>query len=131
MNGPAKPVTGPISLISNLIHTTVDSTLVRHLSDPVDVDRSIFAKPRGVRWTDFDHTPEQQQGLFDAGHAAGVKWVHMHPSGPPTQVVGAPQARGLGRSGAGEDRVQKASGAATAVGQEHARLGELELDQQG
>src|SRR5665811_948236 len=28
--------------------------------DPENLDRSIFAKPRGVRWTEFDLTPEQQ-----------------------------------------------------------------------
>lgn len=72
---PAKPVTGPISLISSLIYTTVDSTQVRHVSDPVDVERSIFAKPRGVRWTDFDLTPEQQQALFESGHEAGLRWM--------------------------------------------------------
>ena len=44
---PAKPVTGPVSLIQSLIYTTVDSTQVRHVSDDADVDRSIFAKPRG------------------------------------------------------------------------------------
>jgi NTE family protein len=72
---PAKPVTGPISLISSLIYTTVDSTQVRHVSDPVNVERSIFAKPKGVRWTDFDLTPEQQQSLFEAGHEAGLRWL--------------------------------------------------------
>ena len=64
-----------MSLIQSLIYTTVDSTQVRHVSEPVNVDRSIFAKPRGVRWTDFDLTAEQQQSLFDAGYAAGQKWV--------------------------------------------------------
>ena len=79
---PAKAVTGPISLVSSLIYTTVDSTQVRHVSDPVDVDRSIFAKPRGVRWTDFDLTPAQQQSLFESGYEAGQKWVGQHPNGP-------------------------------------------------
>lgn len=82
----AKPVTGPLSLLTNLIFTTVDSTQVRHVSDPADVDRSIFAKPKGVRWTDFDLTREQQQGLFEAGHAAAVRWVARHPEGPPPAV---------------------------------------------
>lgn len=80
---PAKPVTGPVSLIQSLIYTTVDSTQVRHISDEADVDRSIFAKPRGVSWTDFDLTPEQQQTLFDSGYAAGQKWVAKFPDGPP------------------------------------------------
>jgi NTE family protein len=80
---PAKPVTGPLSLMQSLIYTTVDSTQVRHVSDPADVDRSIFAKPRGVGWTDFDLTPEQQQTLFEAGYAAGRKWVSKFPDGPP------------------------------------------------
>lgn len=80
---PAKPVTGPISLIQNLIYTTVDSTQVRHVQEPADVDRSIFAKPRGVRWTDFDLTPEQQESLFAAGYEAGKKWVDRFPDGPP------------------------------------------------
>jgi NTE family protein len=79
---PAKPVTGPISLMQSLIYTTVDSTQVRHISDASDVDRSIFAKPRGVSWTDFDLTPEQQQSLFEAGYAAGQKWVARFPDGP-------------------------------------------------
>ncbi|MGI9084451.1 MAG: patatin-like phospholipase family protein [Aeromicrobium sp.] len=79
----AKPVTGPVSLIQSLIYTTVDSTQVRHVSEPINVDRSIFAKPTGVRWTDFDLTDEQQQGLFDAGYAAGQKWVSRFPDGPP------------------------------------------------
>jgi len=79
----AKPVTGPLSLIQNLIYTTVDSTQVRHVSDDADVERSIFAKPRGVSWTDFDLTPEQQQGLFEAGYASGKKWVAKFPDGPP------------------------------------------------
>jgi len=78
---PARPVTGPISLISSLIYTTVDSTQVRHVTDPLDVERSIFAKPRGVRWTDFDLTAEQQQSLFEAGHDAGMKWLQRHPDG--------------------------------------------------
>jgi len=85
---PAKPVTGPISLMQNLIYTTVDSTQVRHVVDPIDVDRSIFAKPRGVRWTDFDLTPEQQEGLFAAGYAAGRKWVKRFPDGPPPNNSG-------------------------------------------
>lgn len=80
---PAKPVTGPISLMQNLIYTTVDSTQVRHVSDPLDVDRSIFAKPRGVRWTDFDLTPDQQESLYAAGYAAGQRWVKRFPDGPP------------------------------------------------
>lgn len=80
---PAKPVTGPISLMQNLIYTTVDSTQVRHLQDPLDVDRSIFAKPRGVRWTDFDLTPDQQESLFAAGYEAGKKWTKRFPDGPP------------------------------------------------
>jgi NTE family protein len=80
---PAKPVTGPISLIQSLIYTTVDSNQVRHVSEPANVDRSIFAKPRGVRWTEFDLTDEQQQGLFDSGYAAGQKWVARFPDGPP------------------------------------------------
>jgi NTE family protein len=80
---PAKPVTGPFSLIQSLIYTTVDSTQVRHVSDDSDLDRSIFAKPRGVRWTDFDLTPEQQQILFESGYEAGRKWVAKFPDGPP------------------------------------------------
>lgn len=79
---PAKPVTGPISMIQSLIYTTVDSTQVRHVADVENQDRSIFAKPRGVRWTDFDLTPAQQQSLFDAGHAAGLKWLKKYPDGP-------------------------------------------------
>lgn len=83
---PAKDVNGPVSLIQSLIYTTVDSTQIRHVSDPVDVDRSIFAKPRGVRWTDFDLTVEQQQSLYDAGYAAGVKWIERHPDGAPSRT---------------------------------------------
>lgn len=82
---PAKPVTGPLSLISSLIYTTVDSTQVRHVNDPIDVERSIFAKPRGVRWTDFDLTPAQQQGLYDSGYQAGLAWLTKHPDGPPAR----------------------------------------------
>lgn len=81
---PAVPVTGPVTLLRSLVHTTVDSTQVRHVSDPVDVERSIFAKPRGVRWTDFDLTSEQQQSLFEAGLKAGRRWVARHPDGPPS-----------------------------------------------
>lgn len=80
----AKPVTGPVSLLMNLIFTTVDSTQIRHVSDPVDLDRSIFAKPRGVRWTDFDLTPEQRQGLYEAGYEAASRWIATHPHGPLT-----------------------------------------------
>jgi NTE family protein len=80
---PAKPVTGPLSLVQSLIYTTVDSTQVRHVSDDADVERSIFAKPRGVRWTDFDLTAEQQQTLFESGYAAGQKYVAKFPDGPP------------------------------------------------
>ncbi len=87
---PAKPVTGPVSLIQSLIYTTVDSTQVRHVSEPVNADRSIYAKPRGVRWTDFDLTPEQQQILFDAGYAAGQTWVATYPDGPPPRVPEPP-----------------------------------------
>lgn len=78
----AKPVTSPIDLLTNLIKTTVDSTQVRHVSDPTSIDRSIFAKPRGVRWTDFDLTPEQRTSLFEAGHGAATRWVQKHPAGP-------------------------------------------------
>lgn len=78
----ARPVTGPISLMRNLIYTTVDSTQIRHVDDPSNVARSIFAKPRGVRWTDFDLTADQQQKLFDAGYAAGRRWLAKHPEGP-------------------------------------------------
>lgn len=81
---PAKPVTGPVSLISSLIYTTVDSTQIRHVSDPLDVERSIFAKPRGVRWTDFDLTPRQRESLYEAGYAAGLKWIKKHPGGAPS-----------------------------------------------
>lgn len=83
---PAKDVTGPLSLLQSLIYTTVDSTQIRHVSDPVDVERSIFAKPRGVSWTDFDLTPAQQQCLYDAGYAAGLKWIKKHPDGAPTST---------------------------------------------
>lgn len=88
----AKPVTGPISLVQNLIYTTVDSTQVRHVSDPVDVERSIFAKPRGVRWTQFDLTPEQQQGLFESGYEAGRAWVERFPDGPPPSGLDQPES---------------------------------------
>ncbi len=90
----AKPVTGPISLIRSLIYTTVDSTQVRHVSDPLDVDRSIFAKPKGVGWTDFDLTDEQQESLFEAGYQAGQRWVARHPEGPaPREAVTQPEDR--------------------------------------
>ncbi|OUZ11337.1 hypothetical protein BHE97_05740 [Aeromicrobium sp. PE09-221] len=79
----AKPVTGPLSLLTNLVFTTVDSTQVRHVSDPVDADRSIFAKPKGVRWTDFDLTAAQQQSLYEAGYAAAERWMRQHPGGWP------------------------------------------------
>ncbi len=79
---PAKPVTGPISLMMSLIYTTVDSTQVRHVSDPENLERSIFAKPRGVRWTDFDLTEDQQQGLYESGYAAGLEYLKRHPQGP-------------------------------------------------
>ncbi|MEO6604518.1 MAG: hypothetical protein ABIN55_02770 [Aeromicrobium sp.] len=78
----AKPITGPISMILSLVHTTVDSTQVRHVNDPENVDRSIFAKPRGIKWTDFDLSPEQQQYLYDSGYAAGRTWLDEHPEGP-------------------------------------------------
>ncbi len=84
----AKPVTGPISLIQNLIYTTVDSTQVRHVSDPDNVERSIFAKPRGVSWTDFDLTPAQQESLYEAGYIAGKKWIKRNPDGPPAHQHG-------------------------------------------
>lgn len=87
---PAKAVTGPISLIQNLIYTTVDSTQVRHVSDPDNVERSIFAKPRGVRWTDFDLTPAQQESLFESGYLAGRKWLAKYPDGPPPRTAGPP-----------------------------------------
>jgi len=79
----AKPVTGPISLIQSLVYTTIDSTQVRHVSDPKNIERSIFAKPRGVRWTDFDLTPTQQEALYESGYVAGRKWVAKNPDGPP------------------------------------------------
>lgn len=79
---PAVPVTGPISMLRSLIHTTVDSTQIRHVEDPRDAERTIFAKPRGVGWTDFDITPVQQQGLYDAGFAAARRWIERHPDGP-------------------------------------------------
>jgi len=78
----ATPVTSPISLMENLIKTTVDSTQVRHVSDPSSLDRSIFAKPKGVRWTDFDLTPDQRTSLFEAGHRAATTWIAKNPSGP-------------------------------------------------
>lgn len=87
----ATPVTSPASLLTNLIKTTVDSTQVRHVSDPAAIDRSIFAKPRGVRWTDFDLTPDQRTNLFEAGHAAATKWVTEHPAGPATSDRGEGQ----------------------------------------
>ncbi len=83
---PAKAVTGPISLVSSLIYTTVDSTQVRHLSEEDDVARSVFVKPKGVRWTDFDLSHAQQEGLFEAGYAAGRRWVEKHPDGPPVRA---------------------------------------------
>ncbi len=89
----AKPVTGPISLISSLIYTTVDSTQVRHVSDPVNIERSIFAKPKGVRWTDFDLTPAQQQSLFESGHEAGESWLARHPGGAPDRPGGDPHGQ--------------------------------------
>ena len=80
---PAVPVGGPVSLLWNLVHTTIDSTQVRHVSDPFDVERSIFARPRGVATMDFDITAAQQDRLFAAGLEAGRRWVARHPDGPP------------------------------------------------
>ena len=91
---PAKPVTGPLSLVQSLIYTTVDSTQVRHVSDDADVERSIFAKPRGVRWTDFDLTAEQQQTLFESGYAAGQKYLARFPDGPPPREPDAHPSAG-------------------------------------
>lgn len=82
----AKPVTSPVALLENLIKTTVDSTQVRHVSDPTSIDRSIFAKPKGVRFTDFHLTPEQRTSLFEAGHRAATQWVEKHPDGPEPAV---------------------------------------------
>ncbi|WP_229051286.1 patatin-like phospholipase family protein [Aeromicrobium sp. Leaf350] len=79
---PAVPVTGPISMLRSLVYTTVDSTQIRHVDDPRDAERTIFAKPRGVGWTDFDLTPEQQQSLYDGGRAAALRWIARHPDGP-------------------------------------------------
>lgn len=75
-------------MVVSLIYTTVDSTQVRHVSDPADLERSIFARTRGVRWTDFDLTPQQQDALFDAGHAAARRWLLEHPEGPPVSRPG-------------------------------------------
>lgn len=80
---PATPVRGPVSMVVSLIYTTVDSTQVRHVSDPADLERSIFARTRGVRWTDFDLTSVQQDSLFEAGYAAAERWLVEHPQGPP------------------------------------------------
>jgi NTE family protein len=79
---PAVPVTGPISMLKSLVYTTVDSTQIRHVDDPRDAERTIFAKPRGVGWTDFDLTAEQQRSLFAAGYAAAQKWLAKRPDGP-------------------------------------------------
>lgn len=79
---PAIPVTGPISMLRSLIHTTVDSTQIRHVEDPRDAERTIFARPRGVGWTDFDITPAQQQSLYDAGFVAAQRWIERRPAGP-------------------------------------------------
>lgn len=79
----AKPVTGPLSMLTSLIYTTVDSNQVRHVTDPTDLDRSIFAKPRGVSWTDFDLTADQQQGLYEAGYGAAQRWLKRHRDGAP------------------------------------------------
>jgi len=87
----AQPVTTPIALLENLIKTTVDSTQVRHVSEPAMIDRSIFAKPKGVRFTDFDLTSEQRTSLFEAGHAAATAWVLRHPDGPPASTPGEDQ----------------------------------------
>lgn len=79
----AKPITGPISMILSLVYTTVDSTQVRHINDPGNVERSIFAKPSGIKWTDFDLTPDQQQHLYESGYDAARKWIKKHPNGLP------------------------------------------------
>lgn len=79
---PAVPVTGPISMLRSLVHTTVDSTQIRHVDDPRDAERTIFARPRGVGWTDFDLTPGQQQSLYDDGYAAARRWIARHRDGP-------------------------------------------------
>ncbi|MEG9226280.1 patatin-like phospholipase family protein [Aeromicrobium sp. Sec7.5] len=79
---PAVPVTGPISMLRSLIHTTVDSTQIRHVEDPRDAERTIFAKPRGVGWTDFDITPAQQQSLYDDGFAAAQRWIERRAGRP-------------------------------------------------
>ncbi len=79
---PAIPVTGPISMLRSLVHTTVDSTQIRHVEDPRDAERTIFARPRGVGWTDFDITPAQQQSLYDAGFVAAQRWIERRPAGP-------------------------------------------------
>jgi len=89
----AKPVTGPISLIQSLIYTTVDSTQVRHVADEQNIERSIFAKPRGVRWTDFDLTPAQQESLYESGYLAGQKWIAKNPDGPPARHPSAPDGQ--------------------------------------
>lgn len=72
---PAQPVTGPLSMVVSLINTTVDSTQVRHINDPLDVERSIFAETRGVGLTDFDLTPEQQEALYASGYEAAQRWI--------------------------------------------------------
>lgn len=74
-SAPAVEVKGPFGLLRNLIYTTVDSTQVRHEPDPGNVERSIFVKPKGVRWTDFDLSHDQQEGLFAAGHVAAQRWI--------------------------------------------------------
>lgn len=81
---PAQPVTGPLSMVISLIYTTVDSTQVRHVSDPLDLDRSIFAETRGVGWVEFDLTTEQQEALYESGYRAAQRWLARQEHNEPT-----------------------------------------------
>jgi NTE family protein len=76
----AKPVTGPATLLRQLITTSMDSNQVRHVNDPRDAARSIFIKPKGVKMADFDLTDEQKQSLFEAGVVATRRWLSRQAS---------------------------------------------------
>ena len=69
------PVRGPLALGVAALDTLLTDQDAAYVDEPCTVRRTVFIPTEQVSAVDFDITPAQSQSLYDAGVAAGAKFL--------------------------------------------------------
>lgn len=73
--GQLRPVDGPLRLGIAIVETTIEGNQADHISDPVNLARSINVPTSDVGTFEFSITPEQVDGLIERGREAARQFL--------------------------------------------------------